>query len=148
KNVDGNENSEDGKASGLRYLNFVIKESLRLHPPAPLLIPRHCREACDINGYHIPKKTRVIINAWGIGRDPEVWEDAEKFIPERFEKNMFEFNGANFEYIPFGSGRRICPGIPFGLATIEMALTQLLYHFNWKLPNDAKGETINMEETS
>ena len=93
----------------LSYLKLVIKESLRLHPPVPLLVPRECREQCVIDGYEIPLKTRVIINAWAIGRDPNNWEDAESFIPERFVDNPVDYKGASFEFTPFGAGRRMCP---------------------------------------
>ncbi|XP_057415219.1 cytochrome P450 71D8-like [Lotus japonicus] len=131
----------------LSYLNFVIKETLRLHPPAPLLVPRECRETCKIGGYEIPIKTKVIVNAWALGRDPQHWYDAEKFIPARFHETSVDFKGNNFEYIPFGAGRRICPGILLGLANIELALAALLYHFDWKLPNSMKLEDLDMIET-
>ncbi|KAK7387680.1 hypothetical protein VNO78_22470 [Psophocarpus tetragonolobus] len=100
----------------LRYLKVVIKESKRLHPPVPLLLPRECREACKIGGYEIGMETKVIVNAWALGRDPKYWYDAEKFIPERFEGRDIEFKGNNFEYILFGAGRRMCPGILLGFS--------------------------------
>jgi cytochrome P450 len=94
----------------LSYFKSVIKETMRLHPPAPLLLPRECREACNIGGYEIPLKTKVIVNAWALGRDPKYWYDADKFIPERFDDTSFDFNKTNnsFEYTPFGAGRRMC----------------------------------------
>ncbi|KAF7840531.1 cytochrome P450 71D8-like [Senna tora] len=130
----------------LSYLNSVIKETLRLHPPVPLLLPRECREACKINGYEIPIKTKVIVNAWAIGRDPKYWYEAERFMPERFNENGVDFRGTNFEYIPFGAGRRMCPGMSFGLASVELPLANLLYHFDWVLPNGIKAEDLDMTE--
>ncbi|PHT99570.1 5-epiaristolochene 1,3-dihydroxylase [Capsicum chinense] len=109
---------------------LVIKEALRLHPPVPLLVPRECREETCINGYTIPVKTKVMVNVWALGRDPKYWDDAESFIPERFEQCSMDFLGNNFEYLPFGSGRRICPGISFGLANVYLPLAELLYHFD------------------
>ncbi|KAH7546902.1 hypothetical protein FEM48_Zijuj01G0250000 [Ziziphus jujuba var. spinosa] len=119
---------------------------LRLHPPAPLLIPRECRERCEINGYEIPVKARVIVNAWAIGRDPKYWANPESFYPERFIDSSVNFTGANFEYIPFGAGRRICPGMAFGVINVEVPLAYLLYHFDWKLPNGMKHEDLDMTE--
>ncbi|KAM3201064.1 cytochrome 71D7 [Capsicum annuum] len=130
----------------LKYLKLVIKETLRLHPPLPLLVPRECREETDLNGYIIPEKTKVMVNVWAIGRDPKYWDDAESFKPERFEQSSIDFLGNNFEYLPFGSGRRICPGISFGLANIYLPLAQLLYHFNWKLPTGMKPQDLDMNE--
>ncbi|KAK2412926.1 cytochrome P450 71D8 [Trifolium repens] len=132
----------------LNYFKSVIKETMRLHPPAPLLLPRECREACNIGGYEIPLKTKVIVNAWALGRDPKYWYDADKFIPERFDDTSFDFNKTNnsFEYIPFGAGKRMCPGILFGLANIELPLAALLYHFDWELPNGMKAEDLDMTE--
>lgn len=130
----------------LKFLKLVIKETLRLHPPIPLLVPRESREKCEINGYDIPVKTRVIINAWAIARDPQQWTDAEIFNPERFQDSSIDYQGTNFEFIPFGAGRRMCPGILFGMASVELALAQLLYHFDWKLPNGAQLEELDMTE--
>ncbi|XP_028754937.1 cytochrome P450 71D8-like [Neltuma alba] len=131
----------------LSYLKSVVKETMRLHPPVPLLIPRECRETCKINEYEIPIKTQIITNAWAIGRDPNYWYDAERFIPERFQGNSdIDFRGTNFEFIPFGAGRRMCPGISFGLASIELPLASLLYHFDWKLPRGVKPEDLDMTE--
>ncbi|KAI5669459.1 hypothetical protein M9H77_19312 [Catharanthus roseus] len=118
----------------LEYLKLIVKEVLRLHPSSPLLIPRECREDCQIDGYDIPVKTRVFVNIWAIARDDKYWKDPESFIPERFENTCFDFTGNNFEYLPFGSGRRMCPGMTFGLANVDLVLALLLYHFNWKLP--------------
>ncbi|XP_017413007.1 cytochrome P450 71D10-like [Vigna angularis] len=126
----------------LIYLKSIIKETLRLHPPIPLLVPRESREMCEINGYEIPSKTRVIINAWAIGRNLEYWTEAESFKPERFHNNCIDFKGADFEFIPFSGGRRICPGITFAIANIEFPLAQLLYHFDWKLPNNLKMKNL------
>ncbi|CAL0302659.1 unnamed protein product [Lupinus luteus] len=130
----------------LKYLKSVVKETLRLHPPIPLLLPRECREACEINGYYIPVKSKVIINAWAIGRDPNYWIEPGRFYPERFIDSSIDYKGSNFEYIPFGAGRRICPGSTFGLMSVEMALAFLLYHFDWKLPNGIKNEDLDITE--
>nr|H2DH19.1 RecName: Full=Cytochrome P450 CYP71D312 [Panax ginseng]AEY75216.1 cytochrome P450 CYP71D312 [Panax ginseng] len=132
---------------GLSYLKLVIKETLRLHPPLALLLPRLCRDERQIDGYQIPIDTKLIINAWAIGRDPGYWVDAESFEPERFDNISADFNGVNLNYIPFGSGRRMCPGISFGVATVELPLALLLYHFNWKLPFGMKPESLDMSET-
>lgn len=81
------------------------------------------------------------------GRDPKYWEDPEEFRPERFINRNVDFRGTDFEFLPFGSGRRMCPGISFGLANVELALTSLLYHFDWKLSNNVKLEDIDMSES-
>ncbi|KAM3340748.1 hypothetical protein P3S68_028382 [Capsicum galapagoense] len=131
----------------LKYLKLVIKETMRIHPPLPLLIARECREETNINGYTIPENTKVIINAWALGRDPKYWDNAESFKPERFEQCFMDFFGNNFEYLPFGSGRRICPGILFGLANVYLPLAQLLYHFDWKLPTGMEPRDLDMTES-
>jgi cytochrome P450 len=134
----------DLQASNLRYLKLVIKEALRLHPPAPLLVPRESIEECELDGYTIPARSRVIINAFAIGRDPRYWDDAEEFKPERFEDGAVDFTGGSYEFLPFGSGRRMCPGFNYGLASMELALVGLLYHFDWSLPEGV--EDVDMEE--
>ncbi|XP_038686507.1 cytochrome P450 71D10-like isoform X2 [Tripterygium wilfordii] len=130
----------------LEFLRAVIKETLRLHAPAPLLAPRECIERCLINGYEIPEKTNIIINAWAIGRDPNYWTKEQRFYPQRFLDSSIDYKANNFEYLSFGTGRRICPGISFGIANIELPLAQLLYHFDWKLPDNIKQEDLDMTE--
>ncbi|GAB4849064.1 hypothetical protein Ancab_040151 [Ancistrocladus abbreviatus] len=130
----------------LTYLKLVIKETLRLHPPVPLLIPRESTESCQIFGYELPAKTRVMVNAWAIGRDPTAWKEPDKFDPNRFLDCSIDFKGHDFAYIPFGGGRRICPGMSFGLATIELALAMLLYHFDWTLLSGVRCEDLDMTE--
>lgn len=133
----------DLRASDLKYLKFVMKETLRLHPPAPLLVPRESVQACEINGYMIPAKARVIVNSWAISRDPRYWEDAEE-KPERFQGAPLDFLGSNYEYTPFGSGRRMCPGYNYGLASMELTLAQLLHSFDWSLPDGM--DQVDMSE--
>ncbi|EEC72750.1 hypothetical protein OsI_06380 [Oryza sativa Indica Group] len=94
----------------------------------------------------IPARSRIIVNAWAIGRDPRYWDDAEEFKPKRFEKNMVDFTGSCYEYLPFGAGRRMCPGVAYGIPILEMALVQLLYHFDWSLPKGVVD--VDMEESS
>ncbi|KAK9209854.1 hypothetical protein WN944_002222 [Citrus x changshan-huyou] len=129
----------------MKYLKLVVKETLRLHPSAPLIL-RECGDSCEINGFNIPAKARVIVNSWATGRDPMYWTEPESFIPERFIDHSVDYKGTNFEYIPFGAGRRICPGMSFGLASVELTLAMLLYHFEWKLPNGMKHEDLDMTE--
>lgn len=137
---------EDGLQE-LNYLQLVIKETLRLHPPLPLLLPRVCGEQCEIGGFEIPINTKVIVNAWAMGRDPKYWKEPEKFNPDRFLEIHVDFRGTNFEYIPFGAGRRMCPGVVFGLNSMEYQLSMLLYHFDWKIPSGGmKNEELNMTE--
>ncbi|KAK8937863.1 Premnaspirodiene oxygenase [Platanthera guangdongensis] len=138
---------EDNDIHDLHYLHLVIKETLRMHPPLPLLLPRSCSEATELLGFHIPAKARVVVNAWAIGRDPMIWKDPESFWPERFEDSMHDFKGNNYEYIPFGSGRRVCPGMLFAMAGMELFLALLLNHFDWKIPaGDGGLEELDMEE--
>ncbi|CAN0896584.1 Desmethyl-deoxy-podophyllotoxin synthase [Linum grandiflorum] len=134
----------------LQYLKLVIKETLRLHPPGPLLGPREAREAAVIHGYQIPAKTRIIINAWAIARDHHNWREPEKFYPERFLNDLSSTSdyskGLDFSMIPFGSGRRICPGAQFGNAILTLGLANLLYHFNWELPPGITSNNLDMSE--
>ncbi|KAK6266609.1 hypothetical protein QUC31_017447 [Theobroma cacao] len=139
-------NVDEAGIHELKFLRSIVKETLRLHPAAPLLVPRECDENCVISGYDILAKSKVIVNAWAIGRDSRYWKDAEKFNPERFLDSPIDFRGTHFEYIPFGAGRRICPGISFALPNIELPLAQLLYHFDWKLPNGSNCEDLDMTE--
>ncbi|GMN68913.1 hypothetical protein TIFTF001_037966 [Ficus carica] len=126
------------------YLKNVVKETMRLHPPAPLLAPRETTARVQLGGYDIPAKTRVLINAWAIQRHADFWERPDEFIPERFENNPMDLNSQDFKLIPFGFGRRRCPGLAFGISGIEYLIANILYWFDWKLPNDA--ENMDMTE--
>ncbi|KDP36608.1 hypothetical protein JCGZ_08424 [Jatropha curcas] len=136
----------EGDLDQLEYLKMVIKETFRLHPAAPLLLPRETISHFKINGYDIYPKTLIQVNAWAIGRDPKYWKDPEQFFPERFADSDIDFKGQNFEFLPFGAGRRICPGIHMATITVEIVLANLLYCFDWKLPDGMKREDIDMEE--
>ncbi|RLN09114.1 premnaspirodiene oxygenase-like [Panicum miliaceum] len=137
--------TEDDLAD-LRYTKLIIKETLRLHPVVPLLVPRECRESCKVMGYDVPKGTTVFVNVWAINRDPRYWDDATAFRPERFEAGTVDFKGTDFEYTPFGAGRRMCPGMAFAQASMELVLAALLYHFDWELPGGMLPGELNMAE--
>ncbi|XP_028765155.1 cytochrome P450 71A1-like [Neltuma alba] len=147
--VGNNSKIEDEDINQMNYLKCVAKEILRLHPAATLIPPRLSRSSVNLGGYNIPAKTTLYINAWAIQRDSDFWERPEEFIPERFEQNDVEFKGKNFHFIPFGSGRRGCPGMIFGVAAVESMLANLLYWFDWKLPtvNGVTVQHMDMEET-
>ncbi|KAG0548644.1 hypothetical protein BDA96_01G184300 [Sorghum bicolor] len=146
----GQQRLTESDTARLRYLPVVVKETLRLHVPVPFLLPRECREACRVMGYDVPRGTKVLVNAWAIARDAAYWDDPEAFRPERFEGTGgggVDFRGADLEFIPFGAGRRMCPGMALGLANMELALAGLLYHFDWTLPDgDGDGKVLDMSE--
>ncbi|KAK4276056.1 hypothetical protein QN277_019047 [Acacia crassicarpa] len=137
---------DESELDQLKYVALVIRETLRLHPPGVLLVPRENSEICQINGYEIPLKTKVMINAWAIGRHPDYWNEPEKFQPERFMDGLVDYRGTNFEFIPFGAGRRIYPGISFATPILQLVIANLLYHFEWKLPTGEKHEQMDMTE--
>ncbi|KAM3249819.1 hypothetical protein P3L10_011589 [Capsicum annuum] len=124
------------------YFKAIIKETFRLHPPAPLLLPRESMEKSTLEGYEIPPTTIIYINSWSIARDPEIWKNPKEFIPERFLNNDIDFKREDYELIPFGTGRRGCPGITLGIAAIELALSNLLYAFDWELHCGLKKRTL------
>ena len=105
---------------------------------------------CNIDGYRVPAGTRVVVNTWAIGRDSTSWEDAEEFIPERFVEGggdvCVNFKGNDFQFLPFGGGRRICPGINLAIANVELMLANLIYHFDWELPLGVERKDIDMTE--
>ncbi|XXG72385.1 hypothetical protein AAC387_Pa07g1493 [Persea americana] len=137
---------EESDILQLQYLKLVVKETFRLHPPTPLLLPRETIRHCKIDGYDILPKTLVFINAQAIGRDPDCWQHPNEFMPERFMGNEIDYKGQHFEFIPFGAGRRICPGMLFGTTSVELALANLLYLFNWELPSGTNIEDLDMSE--
>ncbi|XP_047978368.1 6,7,8-trihydroxycoumarin synthase-like [Salvia hispanica] len=127
----------------LPYLKAVINESLRLYPPAPLLLPRETRDASILDGYEIGPKTMVYVNAYAVGRDPEYWESPNEFIPERFLNSDIDSKGQDFGLIPFGSGRRICAGMSLGYITIELMVANLVYNFDWELPKGTHAQDLD-----
>lgn len=137
---------EESDLEGLEYLHMVVKEAFRLHPVAPLLIPHESVEDCTIDGFLIPQKTRVIVNVWAIGRDQSAWTDANKFIPERFAGSNIDVRGRDFQLLPFGSGRRGCPGMHLGLAMVRQIVAQLVHCFDWELANNMLPEELDMTE--
>ncbi|KAL1532388.1 unspecific monooxygenase [Salvia divinorum] len=142
KSVMGEEKVVDeSKMSKLPYLQAVVKESLRLHPPAALLVPRKAESDQVVNGYMIPKGAQVLINVWGMGRDSTIWKNPYSFEPERFLDQKIDFKGQDFELIPFGSGRRVCPGMPLANRILHTVPATLVHNFDWKLERpDASDE--------
>ena len=147
----GKEMVTEDELDSLAYLKAVIKETLRLHMPAPLLVPHFSMADCNIEGYTIPSGTRAIVNSWALARDPSYWEKAEEFKPERFMEGgsatAIDNKGNDFQYLPFGAGRRMCPGANFAIANIEVMLANLVYHFNWELPMELAKKGIDMTES-
>ncbi|KAG4164536.1 hypothetical protein ERO13_A13G022750v2 [Gossypium hirsutum] len=136
---------EESDLPKLTYLDMVIKESLRLHPVAPFLLSRESTEDITINGYFIPKKSRILVNIWSIGRDHKVWSNnAEEFFPERFKDSNIDVRGHDFQLIPFGSGRRGCPGMQLGLTTMRLIIAQLVHCFDWELPDRMLPNELDM----
>ncbi|KAH9697128.1 cytochrome P450 family 76 subfamily C polypeptide 7 [Citrus sinensis] len=133
---------EESDIIRLTYLQAVVKETFRLHPPAPLLIPRKALEDVEIAGFTVPKGAQVFVNVWAIGRDESTWDNPHTFIPERFLRSNVDFKGQNFELIPFGAGRRICPGLPLAIRMLYLMLGSLINSFDWKLED----ENMDMEE--
>ena len=132
--------------SKLVYLQAIVKETLRMYPPAPLLAPREFIEDCIIGGYHVPKGTRLITNLWKIQTDPSIWSEPLKFMPERFlttHKNV-DVRGQNFELIPFGTGRRACPGASLGLQMVHLALASFLHMY--EISNSSNAQ-VDMTES-
>ncbi|XP_050206037.1 cytochrome P450 CYP82J17-like [Mercurialis annua] len=143
-NVGRNRVVQDSDIHNLNYLKAIVKETLRLYPPGPLAVPREATEDCSIASYHIPKGTRVFANLWKLHRDPNVWSNPDEFMPERFlTHNQADVFGQNFEYLPFGSGRRSCPGMNFAIQAIELSLARLLQAFSIRTPLNVR---VDMSE--
>ncbi|XP_075636097.1 geraniol 8-hydroxylase-like [Castanea sativa] len=130
----------------LPYLQAIVKETLRLHPPVPFLLPRRAGADVEINGYIIPKGAQVLVNVWAIGRDPSSWDNAKSFMPERFLGLEIDVKGRNFELLPFGGGRRTCPGLLLAARMLHLMLGSLIQDFDWRLEDGVKPEDLNMED--
>ncbi|GLU05336.1 hypothetical protein SLE2022_224390 [Rubroshorea leprosula] len=128
----------------LPYLQAVVKETLRLHPAVPLLLPYKATNDVEVCGYTIPKGTPVLVNPWGMARDPNYWDEPLAFRPERFLNFLNSTDrGRDFEYPPFGAGRRICPGLPLAIRMIHPMLGSIIHSFKWRLP---PGEELDMKD--
>ncbi|PHT79028.1 hypothetical protein T459_17080 [Capsicum annuum] len=130
----------------LPYLQAVVKEAMRLHPAVSLLLPHKAQNDIEVLGYTVPKGTQVLVNAWAIGRDPKSWVRPLEFLPERFIESSVDYKGRDFEYIPFGAGRRICPGLPLAIRMVNLMLASIIQPFNWTLPDGMAPEKLDMEE--
>ncbi|XP_042503292.1 cytochrome P450 84A1-like [Macadamia integrifolia] len=139
---------QESDLENLPYFRATIKETLRLHPPLPVLLHAAAEDA-EVGGYTIPKGARVLVNVWQIGRDKDSWEEPETYNPARFmSDDAPNYKGNNFEYLPFSSGRRSCPGMQLGMYALELALGHLLHNFKWELPNGLKPSDIDMSDSS
>ncbi|XP_006360236.1 geraniol 8-hydroxylase-like [Solanum tuberosum] len=138
---------DEADVAKLPYLRCIVKETFRIHPQVPFLIQRKTEEDVDFCGYTIPKDSQVLVNVWAIGRDSSLWEDPLDFKPERFWESEIDFRGRDFELIPFGAGRRICPGLPLAIRMVPVALGSLLNTFNWKLHGGIAPKDLDMEES-
>ncbi|XP_050226890.1 geraniol 8-hydroxylase-like [Mercurialis annua] len=137
---------EESDIPQLLYLQAILKETLRLHPPTPLLLPRTTLADVEINGFTVPKDAQVFVNAWAISRDTSVWKDPESFIPERFLGLEIDARGRDFELIPFGAGRRICPGLSLAMRMLHLMLGSLIISFDWKLEDGITPQNMDMED--
>ncbi|XP_047148459.1 3-beta-hydroxylase-like [Vigna umbellata] len=147
--VNGRTRITEEDLNSMPYLKAVIKESFRLHPPVPLLLPRESMEDAKVMDYDIAAGTEIIVNAWAIARDPCYWENPEEFEAERFLKSSIDVKGHDFEVIPFGAGRRGCPGIMFAMNVIELVIANLVHQFNWEVPSGVVGDqTLDVTETA
>lgn len=132
-NAVGNKAVTDADVAGLPYLQSVVKETLRVHPPGPLLSWARLSTS-DVqlsNGMLIPAKTTAMVNMWAITHDPKVWEDPLEFKPERFMEADVDVRGCDLRLAPFGAGRRVCPGKNLGLVTVNLWVAKLVQGFTW-----------------
>ncbi|XP_065858082.1 geraniol 8-hydroxylase-like [Euphorbia lathyris] len=130
----------------LPYLQAVVKETFRLHPPVPLLLPRKAGADVEMCGFKIPKGAQILVNAWAIGRDGSIWKEANSFVPERFLESDIDVRGRNFELIPFGGGRRICPGLPLAIRMLHIMLGSLINMFDWKIEDGSEIDVLDLDD--
>ncbi|KAJ9564021.1 hypothetical protein OSB04_009181 [Centaurea solstitialis] len=148
KEVAGKDNTiiMESDIAGLPYLEAVVKETFRLHPPLPFLLPHKALSDVEIGGFVVPKDAQILCNVWAIGRDPTVWSNPHEFMPERFLDVDIDYSGQDFELIPFGSGRRICPGLPLAHRMLHLMLASLIQKFDWELEGKMRPEDMDMTE--
>nr|AMO03310.1 geraniol 10-hydroxylase 1 [Primula forbesii] len=137
---------EESDVARLPYLQAIMKETMRKHPPVPFLIPRKVDTDVEISGYKIPKGSQVLVNVWAIGRDPSLWDSPTLFKPERFLGSEIDVKGRDFELIPFGAGRRICPGLALAVRIVPVVVGSLLNSFDWKFEGGILPKELDMDE--
>lgn len=143
----GSNQVEETDLSKLPYLQAVVKEVMRLHPAGPLMLPHKVAEAgVKIGGFALPKDARLMFNVWAIGRDPTAWSEPDIFMPERFLVSKVDFRGQDFEFIPFGSGRRLCPGLPLAVRTVPLILASMVHEFEWRLPDGMSHNDVDLKD--
>ncbi|XP_021848339.1 cytochrome P450 76AD1-like [Spinacia oleracea] len=130
----------------LPYLQAIIKETLRLHPPTVFLLPRKANIEVELHGFTVPKNAQILVNLWAVGRDPKVWENPKVFIPDRFLECDIDVKGQNFELLPFGAGRRICPGLGLAYRMLNLILATLIHNYDWKLEDGMNVNDLDMDE--
>lgn len=140
---------QESDLPNLPYLHAIIKETMRLHPPVPLLLPHYTPIATHLGGYKIPKGSTILVNSWAIARDPNVWSSPEEFNPDRFlEADLQLIGGKQFKILPFSASRRQCPGYPLAAIQLHRTLATLIHTFNWSPPIPGQRfEDLSMEET-
>ncbi|XP_010253989.1 PREDICTED: probable (S)-N-methylcoclaurine 3'-hydroxylase isozyme 2 [Nelumbo nucifera] len=141
-----NNTVKDSDLPNLPYLHACVKETLRLHPPVPFLIPHIALESCEVMNYTIPKGSEVLVNLYAIGRDPTTWDNPNSFLPERFLNSEVDYQGNHFQYIPFGAGRRMCPGMSLGTRVVRLILAALVHTFDWSLPGGMHQDELDMAD--
>ncbi|KAL6993685.1 hypothetical protein U1Q18_011797, partial [Sarracenia purpurea var. burkii] len=139
---------QESDVTSLPYLRAIVKETMRMHPPGMLLLPRKAEMDVEVCGYMVPKGTQVVVNEWAICHDPSIWPDPSSFMPERFLESKIDLRGRDFELTPFGAGRRICPGLPLSMRTIPVVVGSLINMFDWKLEGRIAPKELDMEERS
>ncbi|MED6118791.1 hypothetical protein PIB30_005927 [Stylosanthes scabra] len=142
----GNLLLEESDIARVPYLQAIIKETFRMHPAVPLLLPRQAEIDIEIGGYTVPRGAQVLVNVWAIGRDPNLWDNPDVFSPERFLGSEIDFRGRNFELTPFGAGRRICPGLPLAIRMLFLMLVLFINCFDWKLEDRIQPQDMDMDE--
>ncbi|XP_020082144.1 oryzalexin E synthase-like [Ananas comosus] len=147
------EEFEESDVARLPFLQAVMKETMRLHPVGPLMLPHKPSETetgvgfVEVAGFAVPIEARVMVNVWAIGRDPEVWAEPEEFRPERFLGGReSDFRGEDFEFLPFGSGRRACPGMPLAVRMVSLVLGSILHAFDWRLPRGMRPDDVDLSD--
>ncbi|CAI0404270.1 unnamed protein product [Linum tenue] len=131
---------DESVVSRLPYLNAIVKETLRLHPSGPLMLPHRASETCEVMNFTVPKGAKILVNVWAISRDPT------SFKPERFIGSKVDFRGHDFEFLPFGAGRRMCPGVPLATRQISLILAAFVRNFDWCLPDGKDPAELDMSE--